>query len=209
MTRTGQIGMVKIVKQEAVSSGIRRIYAVCHEAYVRYAEERERRTAALSNLLKVAPDNVEARVRKLMEQSSTLEKTVEKLEQKLLSGEAGADSGQKIFVAGSVKGAIALLDEGEVGRIRTMSDMLRDRIKSGVVMVGVVNGGKLMFVVASTQGLPDSLHCGKMVRELATLVGARGGGKPDFGQAGGGDPAKWEAAAARFEQWVVQGGSNN
>jgi alanyl-tRNA synthetase len=207
--RTGQIGLVKIVKQEAVSSGIRRIYAVCHEAYVRYAEDRERRAAELSSLLKVAPDNVEARVRKLLEQNSALEKTVEKLEQKLLSGEAGADSGQKIFDAGSVKGAIALLEEGEVGRVRTMSDMLRDRIQAGVVMVGVVNGGKLMFVVASTQGLPDSLHCGKMVRELAELVGARGGGKPDFGQAGGGDPAKWEAAAERFEQWVVKGGSNN
>ncbi len=209
VARTGQIGMVKIVKQEAVSSGIRRIYAVCHEAYVRDAEEREQRHAALSSLLKVAPDNVEARVRKLLENSASLEKKIEQLEQKILSGEAGADGGQEIFEAGTIKGAIALLDDGEVSRVRTMADMLRDRIGTGVVMVGVVNDGKLLFVIASTQGLSEALHCGKMVRQLAELVGARGGGKPDFGQAGGGDPSKWEAAAEQFRQWVVKGGSDN
>ena len=204
----GQIGMLKIARQEAVSSGIRRIYAVCHEAYVRHAEERDRRQADLVGLLKVGPDDVEAKVRKLLEQNAHLEKEVEKLEQKLLSGAAGAEGGQDIFEAGGVKGAIALLGEGELSRVRTMADMLRERIGVGIVMVGVVNDEKLMFVVASTPGLPAALHCGKMVRELAELVGARGGGKPDFGQAGGGDPAKWEAAAERFKQWVEKGGSN-
>ncbi len=209
VARTGQVGLLKILKQEAVSSGIRRIYAVCHEAYVRNAEERERRHAELASLLKVSPDNVESRVRKLLEQNSALEKEVEKLEQKLLSGEAGADGGQEIFEAGAIKGAVALLDDGEVGRVRTMADMLRDRIQTGVVMVGASSGGKLMFVIASTQGLPATLHCGKMVGELAALVGGRGGGKPDFGQAGGGDPTKWEAAARQFKQWVETGGSNH
>ena len=208
VARTGQIGLLKIVKQEAVSSGIRRIYAVCHEAYVRVAEMREQRFAELSSMLKVAPEGIETRVRKLLEQNLALEKEVEALEQKLLAGEASADGGQEIFEAGGIRAAVALLDDGEVGRVRTMADMLRDRIEKGVVMVGASNGGKLTFVIAGTQGLSGTLHCGKMVGELAALVGGRGGGKPDFGQAGGGDPTKWEDAARRFRELVEMGGSN-
>jgi alanyl-tRNA synthetase len=205
VTRTGEIGLLKIVKQEAVSSGVRRIYAVCHEAYVAYAQEREARFSDLTRLLKVAPDELENKIRKVLEQNLAQGKELEKLEQQLLAGTAGSDDGQEFFDAGTVKGAVALLGEGEDGRVRTLSDMLRDKIVSGVVMVGAVKEGKLLFVVASTREVPQGLHCGNMVRELAQLAGARGGGKPDFGQAGGGDPQAWGAMVERFKEWVMSG----
>jgi alanyl-tRNA synthetase len=199
---TGDIGLLRITRQEAVSSGVRRIYAVCHEACVRFLEGKERRFAGIVGLLKCAPDDVEVRIRKLQERNALLEKSVEELEEKLLAGAARSDAGQEIFDIHGTSLAIALLGEGEDGRVRALSDKLRDRIGEGIVLVGAPKDGRILFVVARTRNAPAPFHAGQAVRELAGIMGARGGGKPDFGQAGGGDPDAWNQAVARLKELV-------
>jgi len=192
--RTGDIGLLKIVKQEAVSSGVRRIYAVCHMAAARYVAQRDRLVGGVAALLKSTPDELDVRLHKLLERNVTLEKQVKELQQKLLSGASSQDSAQTIEDVNGVKLAFALLDDADEGRTRSLSDLLRDRVGEGVVMAGGVSADKLLVVVAKTKGVPAALHCGKAVTRIAASLGGRGGGRPDFAQAGGCDPAGWPNA---------------
>jgi len=202
--RTGDIGTMKIVRQEAVSSGVRRIYAVCHLAAVRHMAERERRTATLAALLKAPSEELEVKTRKLIERASTLEKEVRELEQKLLAAAAApAESGAALEDEhAGFKAAWSFVPDADDAKVRSMSDLLRDRIRSGVVLVGGIKDGKLVLVAARTPGVPEAVHAGRIVGELARLIEGRGGGKPDFGQAGGGVPERWDDAVAMFRDLV-------
>ena len=202
--RTGQVGLLKIIRQEAVSSGVRRIYAVCHEAAFDHVVAREGHLRTMAASLKTSPDEVGDKVARLVDRNSQLEKTVKQLEQKLLAGATEEKGGgYDIEEVGKTKIGYAMVEDADDSKVRTMSDMLRDRIKDGIVLVGGIKQGKLMFVVAKTAGAPQGFHCGNAVRKLAAVVEGRGGGKPDFGQAGGGNPEKWSEAVALLKE-VVQ-----
>ena len=204
--RTGEIGLLRITRQEAVSSGVRRIYAVCHMACVDYLADRERRLQRVVGELKTTPEDLEARVSKLLSRNAELESHVKQLEQKLLAGAAAGDAADRPVeevVAGLKLGHVKLSD-GEDSSVRSMSDMLRDRIGDGVVLVGAEKGGKLMFVIAKTKGVSAAVHCGHAVREVAAVVKARGGGKPDFGQAGGGRPELWNDGLDRLRRFIEE-----
>jgi alanyl-tRNA synthetase len=203
----GRIGLLKIVKQEAVSSGIRRVYALCHLAYVANAAQMERRLRDCAAALKAAPEELESRIQRLLERNEALEKEVAGLERKLLAG-TSTSSGDRLVIeeAGPLKLALAHLGDTDDAKIRSMSDLLRDKIGTGVVLVGGVKQGKLVFVIARTKGA-ETFHCGKAVGRLAACVQGKGGGKPDFGQAGGGDPALWDDAVGQFKELVRNSGT--
>jgi len=206
-TRTGDIGLMKIMRQEAVSSGVRRIYAACHKAAVRYIADSERRTARIGALLKSAPDGIEAKTKKLLERSAALEKEVRDLEQKLLAAAAapaGAGASLDEDDHGAFKAAWSFVPDADDAKVRSMSDLLRDRVRTGVVLVGGLKADRLVLVAARTAGVPDSVHAGRIIGELARLTQARGGGKPDFGQAGGGLPERWDDAVKMFRELVRQ-----
>ena len=203
--RTGAVGVLKIMRQEAVSSGVRRIYAVCHEAVMDYLALRDRKLETLGELLKTSVDSVDVRVEKLILRGNELEKLVKQLERKLLSGRAGGPDAE-VWEVGGISAAQAFIPDGDVSQIRSMSDMLRDRLQQGVVLVGAVQKDRLSFVVASTRDHPSGFHCGKAVSALAQLVNGRGGGKADFGQ-GGGEPERWNEAVLLFKELLEQHGS--
>ncbi len=202
-SRTGEVGLCKITKQEAVSAGVRRLYAVCHKAAVRHVAGRDARFRGLAALLKATPEDLEARLRKLVDRADALDKEVKELNRKLMegAGQAAADGWAEEEVGG-LKIAYANVGEGDDAKIRTMADMLRDKLGEGVVLVGGVKQGKLVVVAAGTRGRPDGFHCGQAIRLVAEAVGGRGGGKPDFGQAGGGDPERWDNAVERFLEFA-------
>ncbi len=201
---TGDIGLLKIARQEAVSSGVRRIYAVCHMAAVHHVAEKDRRQAQLAALLKASPEELEGKARKLLERTASLEKEVRELEQKLLAAAATpAQKGEEQEDDhGAFKAAWSFVPDADDAKVRSMSDLLRDRIRTGVVLVGGIKGDKLVLVAARTPGVPDSVHAGKIIGELARLIEGRGGGKPDFGQAGGGLPERWDDAVKTFRELV-------
>lgn len=199
VAQTGDIGLLRIVKQEAVSAGVRRIYAVCHLAGVAALKERDRQVTEMMQTLRCQAEELPARLQRLLERNSELEKQVTVLERKLLQTQTGAGAaGQTEVEIRGEKLAMARLDEVDNARLREMADLLRDRIGKGLVLVGGTQGGKLLFVVASTSDSKLGIHCGKLVQSLAQLAGGRGGGKPEFGQAGGGDISRWDEIAAAF-----------
>jgi alanyl-tRNA synthetase len=200
--RTGAIGCLKVTKQEAVSSGVRRIYAVCHMAAVGRMQERERRLEEAAQLLHCATEDVDNRVQKLIDTSNKLEKDLKDVSLKLIKS-SSSDASFKVFGEGDRKGGYALLEGGDDAAVRGMADMLRDKVGSGVVLVGSRNADKLLFVVAGTRDRTGDFHCGKATTELAKLCGGRGGGKPDFGQAGGGNPDQWESVVSWFRELVT------
>lgn len=198
--RTGDIGILKILKQEAISSGVRRVYAVCHHAYVAWARERERQNHALAAALRCPADEVQGRVQKTLQRVADLEKEVKELQKKMLQGGTGGAGGNQVESVGAFGFASALLPDAGVDAVRETADMLRDKVGQGVVMVGGIQNGKVLTVIAKTKTAPEAFHCGKAVALLAPVLGLRGGGKPDFAQAGGGDPAAWEAAVALIRE---------
>ena len=203
--QTGEVGPLKVTKQEAVSSGVRRIYAVCHDAATDYLLERERKLENLAAVLNTSVDTLDSRVDKLLQRNDDLEKQVKQLKRKLLEGGAGGPD-TEMFEVNGIGAAYAFIPEGEVSAMRSMSDMLRDRLKEGVVLVGAVSKGRLMFVVAATKDHPSGFHCGKAVSQLAKVVNGRGGGKADFGQ-GGGEPERWTEAVQLFRDLLERHGS--
>jgi len=197
--RTGDIGLMKILRQEAVSAGVRRVYAVCHLSALRWMQDRERQLGGLAETLRCGVEDVAGRVDKLLERVSEQDRNLKELEKKLLAAQSGgtSDAVSTFAVKGETLGVV-LLPDGDNVKVRDMADLLRDRIHPGVVLVGGVQDGKLLFVVARTSDSHLPLHCGKIVQEIARVTGARGGGKPDFGQAGGGEPGQWDAAVETF-----------
>ncbi len=200
--RTGDIGPLKIVKQEAISSGVRRVYAVCHEAYLAWARERDRQNAALAAMLRCTSEEIPSRVQKLAVRITDLEKEIKEMQKKSLQGAASGGSGSQVETVAGLGFGYALLPDAGVDAVRETADMLRDKVEKGVVMVGGVQDGKVLTVIAKTKDAPEAFHCGKAVALLAPVLGSRGGGKPDFAQAGGGDPAAWDAAVKLLKEHI-------
>jgi alanyl-tRNA synthetase len=166
--------------------------------------ERERWLNDSAALLRTPPEELEPRVRKLLDRDLALEKEVAQLNRKVvMAAQGAAEAPYEISdLRGCTKLAVGYLPDGGMDQVRSLADLLRDKIGDGVVLVGGAAGGKLVFVVAATRSL-SSVHAGRIVSQLAPLSGSRGGGKPDFGQAGGGDPAAWDKIKERFEALVL------
>jgi len=194
--RTGDIGFMRIIKQEAISSGVRRIYAVCHEAAAALQRERDGHASAAATLLRCQVEELPARVTKALTRITELEKEVKELQKKLAQGGAGAAGGFTNEQIGALSFATALLPEAGMDAVRETADTLRDKMSAGVVMVGGIQDGKVLVVLTRTKVAAEAFHCGKVVAQLAPVLGARGGGKPEFAQAGGGRPEAWEECIA-------------
>ncbi|MDH4099420.1 MAG: alanine--tRNA ligase [Nitrospirota bacterium] len=186
---TGEIGLFKIMSESAVAAGTRRVEAVtglgAYSAIKGY--ERELRSAA--EVLKSGELQVAERVEKLATQARELEKELEKLNEKMATSAAG-EMLAGLREIGGVKALIRKLSGNEAKDLRGLGDKVRDRLGSGVIALGAENDGKASLLVMVTKDLTDRLHAGKIIQEIAPMVGGSGGGKPEMAQAGGKEPAK-------------------
>jgi alanyl-tRNA synthetase len=203
--RTGEVGMIKITRQEAVSSGIRRIYAVCHKSYVDFAAVRESRLQRLVNLLRTTPDEVSNRVQRLLDQNKALAEENHSLEQKLLSGVSkSAGKMRREFSVGTFNGVAEFLGDADKKRLRTAGDTFRNDYD--IVFVAGSSKGKTEFVIARTGSVADSdFHSGRVAGALAGDYNLRGGGKAVFAQAGGPEVENPEALLDAFVE-LAKGG---
>jgi alanyl-tRNA synthetase len=199
--RTGDIGFFKIVSENAVAAGVRRIEAVTGDAAYRYVAEREGMLAAAAAALRVAPADVPERVSVLLDERRKLEREVSELRQKLAAGGgAGAAAAPAARDVGGVSLATRKLDGVPAKELKPLVDTLKLQIKSGVVAVVAVNEGKASLVVGVTNDLTDRFDAVKLVRAGAEAIGGKGGGgRPDMAQAGGPDGAAAEAALSAIE----------
>ncbi|GIX21237.1 MAG: alanine--tRNA ligase [Gammaproteobacteria bacterium] len=200
--RTGDIGLFKIVAEGGVAAGVRRIEAITGRAALRWAQDAEALLQRLDALLKAGGvERLEARAAALLERQRDLEKQVDTLKRRL-AGRAGRDLAAEAVDVDGVKVVAARLEGADAKTLREAVDGLRNRLQRAVVVLAAVEDGKVRLAAGVTPGLSDTVRAGELVNAVAQQVGGRGGGRADFAQAGGTDPAGLDAALAGVVDWV-------
>jgi alanyl-tRNA synthetase len=201
--RTGDIGGFKILSEGGIAAGVRRIEAATGENALRYARGLERELSETAALVKGSPAEVVDKVRRLLERQKEQAREIEQLKRKLVSGGSGDLSADaREFDGGKVLGA--QVDLGDAKALRELADQLRDRLAPAVVALGSPTAdGKVLLVCTVSRDLTKRFRAGDLVKEMASIVGGGGGGRPDFAQAGGSDPSKLDRAVARVYELVA------
>lgn len=189
---TGDIGSFKITSDEAIASGVRRIRAITgFDAFERFRED-ERLISESLGALKTQRDNLPAAIEKLQEELKKARRENDELKMKIATGAAGgaAANGDDAKDISGVKVVAKIVEGLDRGGMRHLSDTLMSKIKSGVVVLGRAEDDKVSFIVRVSDDLTDRIKAGKIVQEIAPVVGGRGGGKPDMAEGGGTDASK-------------------
>ncbi|MGK7346413.1 MAG: alanine--tRNA ligase [Candidatus Nitrospinota bacterium M3_3B_026] len=198
---TGDIGFFKIISESAVASGVRRIEAVTGRGALEYVRRGEAELAAVGEALKSPPAGLAEKAAKLAERLKELERENKRLKEKIFSGKGGAAGGEEKDVAG-VRVLVQELEGADADAIRSFVDDQKNRLGSAVVVAGANVDGKAVLSVGVTIDLVKRLSAGRIVKELAAMVGGGGGGRPDFAQAGGKKPEKLKDALAASAQVI-------
>lgn len=199
--RVGDIGQFKIVEESSIASGIRRIVAVAGDAAVGKIQQIDTQLRQLARMFNVAPDELEKRVGQLMERSKMLEKELDQAKAKIASSSGAELAGQAIKV-GSANVLAAQLDGVEAKSMRDTVDKLKDKLGSAIVVIGSVDGDKVRLAAGVSDDLISKVRAGDLVNFVADQVGGRGGGRPDFAQAGGTQPGQLPDALSSVKDWV-------
>jgi alanyl-tRNA synthetase len=203
--RAGDIGLFKIVTETGIASGVRRIEAVAGSLALEHVGEFERVLDSVATLLKVGNTELETKVQHLLERSRILERENEQLMARLADG-AGRDSADDTIEIEGVQVFVNRLDDGVGPKVlREAVDRLKDRLGSAVVVLGsATEDGKVRLAAGVTKDVMDRVRAGDLVNSVALQVGGKGGGRPDFAQAGGSDAAALNAALASVPDWIQQ-----
>ncbi|MGQ9489766.1 MAG: alanine--tRNA ligase [Anaerolineae bacterium] len=201
---TGQIGFFHIVSEESVGAGVRRIEAVTGRAAQKFVQDRLRLLDQTAALLRVPADQVDRAVRNLYAELQALQKENARLKAQLALHQTDQLAAQAVSVDG-IPVVAAQVPDAELPTLREMSDHLRNKLGSSVVVLATVIEGKPQLIVAVTEDLVKrGLHAGELVKAVARLVGGGGGGRPMLAQAGGRDPSKLPMALAQVPGLVRQ-----
>jgi alanyl-tRNA synthetase len=196
VARAGDIGLFKIIGESGVAAGVRRIEAVTGQGAVDYIEQTDEILRSVAGLVRGTRDDVAARVQESLEQVKSLEKQLRQLKDKFASGQ-GADLASSAVDVGGVKVVAMQVEGADAGALRNAVDQLKDTLKSAViVLASVAAPDKVVLVAGVTADLVGRLKAGEIVGRVAAQVGGKGGGRPDFAQAGGTQPAALPAALA-------------
>jgi alanyl-tRNA synthetase len=199
--RTGVIGCLKVTSESSISSGVRRIEAVCGEKAIEYIQDRERRLVGVSQMLAAPVDRLEERVQSLLDESRRLQREVEKWKQAAATG-GGTDYFSRVQDIDGVKLLAAEIDGQDASGLRLVLDKLREKFQSGVVVLGGNAEGKASLCVSVSKDLVGRIKAGDIVKQLAPIVGGGGGGKPEMAQAGGKNPENLSEAIGKAAEVV-------
>jgi alanyl-tRNA synthetase len=190
---TGDIGFFVVTQEGGVAAGVRRIEALTGAGAVAWHQQQRAALDRVVGALNTTPEQSVEIVQRLQADAKRLAREVDALKMKAaLGGGRGADGGAQDDTR-EVKGVkvIARRVSGlEKAALRGLSDSLRDRLGSGIVVIASENDGKVALVVSVTKDLTSRIQAGRIVKEIAPIVGGGGGGRPDFAEAGGKDPSK-------------------
>jgi len=200
--RAGDIGLFKIVSESGVASGVRRIEAITGQSAVEYVEQNDALLRDLAQLVRGSREDVKDKVQDALERMRQMEKEVRSLKDRLASGQ-GADLAAGAVDIQGVKIVATKVEGADAGALRSAVDRLKDRLKSAVVVLASVEGPeKVVLVAGVTADQTARIKAGELAGTIAAKLGGRGGGRPDFAQAGGNNPAALDAALASVPELV-------
>ena len=200
--RAGDIGLFKIVSESGVAAGVRRVEAVTGEGAVNWVGQTDDLLRSIATLVRGSREDVALRVQENVEQLRQLEKQLRQLKDKLASGQ-GTDLAAGAIDVSGVKVVAMRVNDADATALRSAVDQLKQRLRSAVIVLASVGEENHISVVAGvTADLTSKLKAGDIVGSVATQIGGKGGGRPDFAQAGGNDPAALDAALASVAPWV-------
>ncbi len=203
MERTGDIGVFKITSEGGVASGVRRIEAVTGVAALEWIANSQRTLAELAGALRSQPDQAAAKVGQLLKRNKDLEKELAAAKQALLTGQ-GAGSLESVEEVSGIKLMTARMDGADAKTLRDAVDKFKDKLQSGVVVLGSADAGKVHLAVGVTKDTVGKVKAGDLVKPVAEIVGGKGGGRPDFAQAGGSNAAALDDALSSVKGWIEQ-----
>jgi len=201
--RTGDIGVFKITSEGGIASGVRRIEAVTGKSALEWIDSREQTLAAVAGLLKSNPDQAAARVEQLLQQNKDLQKRLATARHALLTGE-GSDQEDEIQEIAGIKVLAARLHDMDASLLREAVDRAKDKLQNAVIVLGTVEDGKVLLAAGVTKNNVDRIRAGDLIKPVAEKVGGKGGGRPDFAQAGGSKPEALDEALDSVSDWVAE-----
>ena len=199
---SGEIGCFFIVSETGIAAGVRRIEAVVGAKALAWIQNQRATIATISGLLKIAPDGIVDKMETVLARERDLVREVEQLKRKVAG--SGTDLMDKVRDVEGIAVLGSTVEIGDPATLRDTADTLRQKLGSGVVCLAGKNGDKAALVVAITKDLVKHLNAGLLIREVASVVGGRGGGRPDMAQAGGPDPTKLDEAALSIYDAVAR-----
>jgi len=201
---TGDIGFLRIVSETGIAAGVRRIEAVTGLGALEHVRRQEDLLRETAGFLRAPVAELPTRVEKLVEEKRQLERELERLRAESRGATSGDLAGEARDVGG-VKVLAVRVDDANPKELRSLVDDLRNRLGSGIVLVAAPAGGRVPIALGITRDLVGRFKAGDLIREVAAVLGGKGGGRPDFAQAGGADPAKLDDAFARLHELVEAG----
>jgi len=199
--RAGDIGLFKIISETGVAAGVRRVEAVTGQAAYQWVVRTDQVLRDIAALLRGSREDVDEKVRELIERSRRLDKEVQQLKSKLASGQ-GSDLSSQAKDVGGVKVLAARIEGADARSLRDAMDQLKSKLGSSVIVLATVQDGRVVLVAGVSQDLVTRMKAGDIAAEVAEQVGGRGGGRADFAQAGGSQPENLGAALAGVETLV-------
>jgi alanyl-tRNA synthetase len=201
--RTGNIGLFKIVGESSVASGVRRIEAVTGAAALAFVQQVTRTLRDAALLVKEKPEALPQRLEKVLRQQKAGEKEIEKLKAQIATLAAGGTT-DVIQTINGVKVVLKRVSADSPAELRDMADKFKDRVQSGIVVLGSAAGEKVFLIVGVTKDLVARFKAGEIIKPIAAVVGGSGGGRPDLAQAGGTRPEMLDQALEEAQR-VIEG----
>ncbi|HCP2885002.1 TPA: alanine--tRNA ligase [Escherichia coli] len=200
-SRTGDIGLFRIISESGTAAGVRRIEAVTGEGAITTVHADSDRLSEVAHLLKGDSNNLADKVRSVLERTRQLEKELQQLKEQAAAQESANLSSKAIDVNG-IKLLVSELSGVEPKMLRTMVDDLKNQLGSTIIVLATVAEGKVSLIAGVSKDVTDRVKAGELIGMVAQQVGGKGGGRPDMAQAGGTDAAALPAALASVKGWV-------
>jgi alanyl-tRNA synthetase len=198
---TGELGLLRILSESGIAAGVRRIEALTGQGALEWVRGREELLERASGLLRAPVAELPERIERLLEERRTLERELEGL-RAAARGAASRDLTETAREVGGVRVLAARVDGVDGKSLRGMVDDLRQRLGSAIVLLAAEEDGKVSIALGVTPDLTARFRAGDLVREISQILGGKGGGRPDFAQGGGNDPARLDEAFRRLDALI-------
>jgi alanyl-tRNA synthetase len=203
VARTGDIGIFKITHESGIASGVRRIEAVTGKGALEWLAAKQQALDHIAGLLRSQPEKASTKIEQVLKRNKELEKELAAVKQALATGSAG-DHTANVQEIGGIKVLAARIDGADAKTLREAVDRYKDKLQSAIVVLGSVDNGVVRLAAGVTKDNTDRIRAGDLIKPVAEQVGGKGGGRPDFAQAGGSNADALDAALGSVSAWVAE-----